>query len=166
MTAMKTILKSLLLPLLVCAPLSAFAVDVEWIKDKRGCKVANIFPQAGESILWNGPCKKSFAHGKGKLTWYIDGEKKQVYEGQMVQGWAEGKGKLTRKDGVYEGDWKHSLQNGYGHYAHEDGSWYVGDWLDGHPHGHGQMRTPDGRLFSGNWFHGEYENERAPLDRT
>ena len=163
---MNKLLKSLSLSLLLCLPLSALAEDVNWIKDKRGCKVANVYPQDGESISWSGPCKDGFAHGQGKLIWYIDGDKKETYEGSMVRGWAEGKGKLTRSDGVYEGEWKHSLQNGQGHYLHEDGSWYQGSWQNGHPHGHGQMRTPDGRIFSGTWHHGEFEDERAPADRA
>ena len=115
---------------------------------------------------WSGPCKDNYAHGQGKLTWFINGVKKDIYEGSMVRGWAEGNGKLTRKDGVYEGEWKHSLQNGQGRYQHEDGSWYEGSWQDGHPHGHGQMQTPEGKLFSGTWYHGEYEDERAPSNRT
>jgi hypothetical protein len=99
-------LKSLGLALLLSLPLATLAADVDWITDKRGCKVANIFPQEGESISWSGPCKDNFAHGQGKLTWYMKGVQKEVYEGNMVRGWAEGKGKLTRRDGVYTGDWK------------------------------------------------------------
>jgi len=159
-------LKSLGLALLLSLPLATLAADVDWITDKRGCKVANIFPQEGESISWNGPCKDNFAHGQGKLIWYMNGVQKEVYEGSMVRGWAEGKGKLTRNDGVYAGEWKNSLQEGKGRYEHEDGSWYEGAWSEGKPHGHGQMRTPDGKLFSGTWYHGEYEDERAPSNRT
>ena len=156
--------------LLMCALFlffaSAQADEVQWIKDAEGCKVANIFPQEGESINWSGACKKGFANGRGKLIWFLDGQITGVYEGQMVDGWAEGQGKLTRKDGVYTGEWKNSLQNGKGHYKHDDGSWYEGAWKDGHPHGHGQMLTPEGKLFSGTWYHGEYEDERAPNNRS
>ena len=84
---------------------SAQADEVQWIKDAEGCKVANIFPQEGESINWSGACKKGKAHGRGKLIWFLDSQIIGVYEGQMVDGWAEGQGKLTRKDGVYTGEW-------------------------------------------------------------
>ncbi len=142
------------------------ADEVTWISDSSGCSVANIFPQEGESINWYGTCKKGRADGRGKLIWFLNGQTIGVYEGQMVDGWAEGQGKFTRKDGVYTGEWKNSLQNGKGHYQHEDGSWYEGSWKDGHPHGHGQMRTPEGKLFSGTWYNGQYEDERVPANRT
>jgi hypothetical protein len=124
-----------------------------------------VFPQDGESITWSGPCHQGLADGVGKLTWLINGEVTDVYEGQLVKGWAEGQGKLTRKDGVYTGEWKHSLQNGKGRYQHEDGTWYQGGWKDGKPHGHGQMLTPEGKIFSGTWYDGYYEDEQPPENR-
>ena len=39
--------------------------DVSWIADKSGCKVANPFPQPGESIAWKGQCKNGVADGEG-----------------------------------------------------------------------------------------------------
>jgi len=44
---------ALFLSLLV--PVAGFCADddVAWIADKSGCKVANPFPQPGESITWN-----------------------------------------------------------------------------------------------------------------
>src|ERR1017187_9422766 len=47
--------------------------DVAWIADKSGCKVANPFPQPGESITWSGQCKNGVADGEGLLEWYING---------------------------------------------------------------------------------------------
>jgi len=52
----------------------ASADETEWIADKRGCKVANPFPRAGESITWSGPCKNGFADGQGILQWFFNGK--------------------------------------------------------------------------------------------
>ena len=143
-----------------------YAAEQEWISDGNGCKVANVFPQEGESIQWTGACEQGFASGQGTLTWKINGETTDVYEGPLVKGWAEGEGKLTRKTGVYTGEWKNSLQNGKGRYQHEDGTWYQGGWKDGKPHGHGQMLTPEGKIFSGTWYDGYYEDEQIPDNRS
>jgi len=152
---------------LVCLSSSlVLASEQEWIVDGNGCKVANVFPQEGETIHWVGACEQGYANGQGTLTWLINGEITDVYEGQLVKGWAEGEGKLTRKTGVYTGEWKNSLQNGKGRYQHEDGTWYQGGWKDGKPHGHGQMLTPEGKIFSGTWYDGYYEDEQIPDNRS
>lgn len=151
----------LLLALLISA-LGAFAAgdeDVAWIADDRGCKVANPFPQPGETIKWNGSCKNGLADGNGILEWFVNGKPFDRYEGTLRLGWAEGKGTLLREAGKYVGEWKRSLQDGNGRYDAADGSWYEGEWKEGQPHGYGQYQTPDGRLFSGTWQNGVYEGD-------
>lgn len=147
---------------LLLAPLAGYGVDddVNWIVDKAGCKVANPFPQPGESITWSGKCKDGLADGEGLLQWFVDGKAADTYEGTLQGGWAEGKGTLTRAEGGrYSGDWKRSLQDGDGRYDAPDGSWYEGQWKEGQPHGHGQFRRPDGKLFIGEWVDGVYEGD-------
>jgi len=134
--------------------------DVAWIADKRGCKVANTFPRAGETITWSGACKNGYANGEGVLQWYLDGRKDDRYEGNLDMGWAEGKGTLSKAEGgKYEGDWKHSVQEGSGRYEAPDGSWYEGGWKSGKPHGQGQYRRPDGKIFIGEWVDGVFEGD-------
>tara|TARA_S200000501_G_scaffold369660_1_gene409494 strand:+ start:2005 stop:2505 length:501 start_codon:yes stop_codon:yes gene_type:complete len=163
---MKYLIKSFVLIFISCYLCLGHTSDksVTWILDEKGCKVANVFPQEDETITWTGKCDNYLANGQGKLTWKIKGKVTNVYEGNMVKGWAEGKGTLTRETGVYKGEWKQSLQHGKGHYKHYDGSWYDGYWKEGHPHGHGQMLTPDGRLISGTWYDGVYEDEKKATD--
>jgi hypothetical protein len=128
--------------------------DVAWIADKNGCKVANPFPQAGESVTWSGQCANGTADGAGLLEWYINGKATDRYEGTLKQGWAEGKGTLTRAEGGrYAGEWKHSMQDGDGRYDAADGSWYEGQWKEGQPHGHGRYQTPDGRVLVDSTVH-------------
>jgi hypothetical protein len=125
---------ALVLSLLI--PLAGLAADddVSWIADKNGCKVANPFPQPGETITWDGKCKNGVADGEGLLQWYINGKLADRYEGTLKEGWAEGKGTLTRAEGGrYAGTWKHSLQDGDGRYDAPDGSWYEGQWKEGQP---------------------------------
>jgi hypothetical protein len=153
-----TLPAALLLSLVLAAP--AVADDMEWIADKRGCKVANPFPRPGESITWSGECKNGFAHGQGVLQWFLRGQPDDRYEGNLQMGWADGKGVLTKPDGArYEGDWKDSMQQGTGRLEWPDGSWYDGDWKAGKPHGHGQFRRPDGKMFMGEWIDGEFEGD-------
>lgn len=139
--------------------------DVIFISDKNGCNVANPFPQPGESITWSGNCKNNVADGDGVLQWFIDGKIADKYEGSLKDGWAEGKGTLTRSEGGrYVGDWKHSLQDGEGRYEAADGSWYEGQWKDGQPHGHGQYQGPDGKSFVGEWVDGVFEGDTEEDD--
>jgi hypothetical protein len=152
---------------LACAAIGPMAVaagdDVEWIADKRGCKVANPFPRPGESITWSGECKDGFAHGEGVLQWFVQGKPDDRYEGNLALGWAEGQGVLTKADGAkYAGNWKDSMQSGAGRLEWPDGSWYDGQWRAGKPHGQGQYRRPDGKVFLGEWVDGEYEGDIDP----
>jgi hypothetical protein len=134
--------------------------DAQWIADKQGCKVANPFPRAGESITWSGACKNGFANGEGVLQWYLNGQADDRYEGNLDMGWAAGHGVLSRSDGSkYDGDWKESNQHGNGRFEAPDGSWYEGQWKMGKPHGQGQYRRPDGKIFIGVWIDGVYEGD-------
>lgn len=133
--------------------------DIAWIADANGCKVANPFPQTGETITWSGVCKNKLANGEGMLVWTVNGKIADRYEGSLVMGWAEGKGTLTREEGRYSGDWKHSLQDGNGRFDAADGSWYEGQWKNGQPHGQGRYRSADGKLLEGEWMDGEFQGD-------
>jgi hypothetical protein len=154
----------MLVGVLFCAAaLAGPGEDTEWIADKRGCKVANPFPRPGETITWSGECKNGFANGEGVLQWYLNGKPDDRYEGNLSQGWAEGKGVLYKQDGgKYDGTWKDSVQHGAGRYEAPDGSWYDGGWKMGKPHGQGQYRRPDGKMFIGEWVDGVYEGDMDP----
>jgi hypothetical protein len=84
----------------------------------------------------------------------------------MVNGYAEGRGRMVRGSGVYVGEWKKSMQHGKGRFEDADGSWYQGEWEDGQPHGRGQMLTPEGELLKGYWNKGEFEEAGAMPGRT
>ncbi len=162
---MKTMLSGLLISVCCAMPLAAFA-DTEWITDAKGCKVANLAPKEGERVTWSGECKNGLANGEGTLTWFESGVKTEVYDGMMIDGYAEGLGKLRSAGSTYVGEFKKSRQHGRGRYEDADGSWYSGEWSEGLPHGRGQMLTPEGQLLKGYWNKGEYEDEGAMPSRT
>ena len=60
----------------------------KWIKDQKGCLIANLAPSEGETVQWTGGCKNNFADGHGTLTWFTNGVKMEVFEGTMVGGYA------------------------------------------------------------------------------
>ncbi len=60
--------------------------DVAWIADKNGCKVANPFPQVGESVTWSGQCANGTADGTGLLEWYINGKASRSLRGHAETG--------------------------------------------------------------------------------
>jgi hypothetical protein len=164
MSLMNAITRALALVLML-SPLAAPADDdVSWITDSKGCKIANPFPQPGESVTWSGACKDGRADGEGLMQWFIDGKAIDKYEGTLKDGWAEGKGTLEREGGRYSGDWKHSMQDGSGRFDAPDGSWYEGEWKEGQPHGSGQYQTPDGRLVTGTWVDGVFEGDLEDQD--
>lgn len=150
----------------VALPTVLPAQESRWIADKNGCRIANLAPQEGESVDWTGDCRQGLAHGDGTLTWSTAGVVTEIYQGSMVDGYAEGRGKLWRRGGAYVGEWKRSMQHGRGRYEDEDGSWYQGEWADGVPHGAGKMRTPDGHVLEGNWIHGDLEEPDAMPNKT
>ena len=168
MSSVTSLLLRPLLPLLLAlaVPVPAAAESPTWITDAKGCKIVNLAPQEGESVTWSGECPNGLANGEGTLTWFVAGVKTEVYEGMMVDGYAEGRGKLKRRGSAYVGEWKKSLQHGRGRYDDEDGSWYQGEWSEGLPHGRGQMLTPDGQLLKGYWNNGEFEDEGAMPSHT
>jgi hypothetical protein len=163
---MKKIISRSTLLLLLTIPMFSFADTTQWIADKRGCKVVNISPQEGESITWSGECKNGLATGEGTLTWFQQGVQVETYSGPMVNGYAEGRGRMVRGSGTYFGEWKKSMQHGKGRFEDADGSWYQGEWEDGQPHGRGQMLTPEGELLKGYWNKGEFEEAGAMPGRT
>jgi hypothetical protein len=79
--------------------------DAHWIKDeKSNCWAANPEPQAGESIIWVGPCEKGVASGEGTLIWYQDGKIAGRDEGNFKDGALIGRGRMQRSDGTsFEG---------------------------------------------------------------
>ena len=76
---------------------SAAGDDVSWIADSNGCKIANPFPQPGETVTWSGGCSKGLADGDGVMQWFIDGKPLDMYEGTLKEGWPRARVRWSAK---------------------------------------------------------------------
>ena len=140
----------------VASPSFAQAPSPEsWIQDgKTGCKVRNPVPQPRESITWSGTCPNGIAEGNGVLQWFDDGRPTDRYEGELRDGWENGRGVATSTliADRYEGDWSDGWRHGQGIYSFANGDRYEGDWFEGLRTGRGMMVWADGARYEGEWL--------------
>lgn len=59
--------------------------------------------------------------------------------------------------GVYNGEWKGALKEGFGVYTYPSGAAYEGEWLDGTKEGRGVYRFAKGGIYEGEWRNGKME---------
>jgi hypothetical protein len=138
-----------------------WAANDTYIKDSKGCKIANPNPKPKETASWSGRCAGGFAEGKGILQFYLDGKPGARYQGELQKGVMHGRGELRTTDGaVYDGDWVAGKPEGYGNYAAPDGSTFVGGWTAGKQDGPGTLRKKDGSAVVGRWKDGQYVGPR------
>ena len=107
-------------------------VNLHWITDTQGCKVWDSLPTGGEAVNWSGPCVDGYADGKGKLTWYFGGSVHSTYEGEMQGGHYAGHGVQVWPTGArYDGGWKDDRADGKGTYRSATGEVCSGVWVNG-----------------------------------
>ena len=88
-----------------------------------------------------------------KLT-FADG----TYDGDVVAGKPEGRGKYTWADGaVYDGEWKDDKHDGRGKYTWASGSVYDGEWKVGKKEGRGKYTCASGGVYDGEWKDDKHE---------
>ena len=91
-------------------------------------------------------------NGKGKYTW----NNGDVYEGDFVQDKRTGKGKLSWSNGdVYVGDFVEGKRSGKGKYTWKDGDVYEGDFVDGKRSGKGKLSWSNGDVYVGDFVEGK-----------
>ena len=98
--------------------------------------------------------------GNGKITKYIDIDKKEVYEGEFNENEFHGKGKYYFSNGdIYEGDFEYGIKKGYGEYNRNNGDIikFKGKWNDDFPNGNGDL-TYNGYKLKGFWRNGDFMN--------
>lgn len=92
-------------------------------------------------------------HYKGRII-QLNGD---VYEGDIVNGKKEGRGRYTCREikSEYEGEWKADKKDGEGVELFSDnGSQYTGSFVEGVKHGKGVLRWSDG-----SWYEGDFHND-------
>jgi hypothetical protein len=123
------------------------------IDQKNGCNIWNWQPQGNESVTWTGKCLDGFGEGKGRLTWYENGVEKNHYDGFLRHGRRNGKGVNVYSDGAhYEGDWVDGKRHGKGVLINGDGSRYEGDFYKHKRHGKGTYTWPNSNSNCGHKF--------------
>jgi len=103
-------------------------------------------------VKYEGEINNGFPNGKGTHT-NPDGEK---YVGEWKDGKRDGKGTHTNPDGEkYVGEWKDGKRDSKGTYTWSDGTKYVGEYKDGKKHGQGTTTYPDGGKYVGEFKYGK-----------
>lgn len=144
-------MKKLFCTLLVFVSMNACAG--EWITDaKSGCQAWQYLGAwAGNSFIWTGTCTNNKATGNGVLQWYVNGEPRTRYEGEIRDGYMQGKGTYTFIGHRPADTWPQSPASGT--------NWrYEGAWSNGKISGFGVMqriRRIDRDTQAGIWEDGE-----------
>ena len=116
--------------------------------NKRGKIITDKFEYEGE-ILDNKP------HGQG--TRIIDGSE---YIGKWRNGFEDGKGRLTFKNGdFYEGNFKRGQFFGYGIYTKKNGEKYEGNFNRGKKEGKGIIHFPISKGSDFSSYEGDWEDD-------
>ena len=87
-------------------------------------------------------------------------ENDQEYYGTIINGYADGYGKLKIKNnGKYEGYFSAGKRHGLGFMNYDDGSKYVGNWVNNYKNGYGKLTKKFGDytsdIYEGNWKNGK-----------
>jgi hypothetical protein len=150
----EAILRLLLFAILL-VPNLAFAQSHSIADPRTGCKIALLgAPAKTMAISWAGACVKGFTHGRGALRHFHEGKPSGVYEGDMVAGWATGRGVWTSEGDRYEGAWRRGHRHGQGIETPAGGSRFEDSFRNDLPHGFGTYMAADGGVYSGNWTNG------------
>lgn len=153
---MRIVMLTALLCIVSSVPSSA-ADEAGWIKDRKGCRVANPNPKPDESVEWSGQCPQGYANGEGVVQFFEAGKPGARYEGELKKGVMAGRGKLKMADGsVYDGDWVDGKPDGFGKFTDAAGDIYVGGWTAGEQDGPGTLTSKDGKRITGTWRKGQY----------
>ena len=138
-----------------------------WIEDgKTGCRIRNPAPQPRESVTWSGDCPNGIAEGAGVLQWFDDSRPTDRYEGEMRDGWENGRGIATSTviADRYDGEWREGWRHGRGVYDFATGDRYEGDWFEGLRTGRGTMVWADGARYEGEWLNSKPNGQGVYTD--
>jgi hypothetical protein len=141
-------------------------------------------PHAHGIQQYEGFWEHGIPHGFGRLFM----ENGDTYEGNLVQGKRQGRGKYKWKDerhykgmwsndtrhgtgvflypnnDMYEGEFVSGKRQGQGRFVFCDGSVYVGEWKDGLYNGQGELVTVDGKVYQGSFQGGLYHGLGTKVD--
>jgi hypothetical protein len=108
-----------------------------------------LFVIYGCMIILLSVCSEVFAAEKASCK-VLDKDIADSYEGECLNGLANGKGKARGKDS-YEGFFYKGLEQGEGVYRWASGDVYSGEWKEGKRTGWGKLTLPNGATYEGEW---------------
>jgi hypothetical protein len=110
----------------------------------------------GNGFSYEGGLLDGKPNGKGKMT----NAKGYLYEGEFKAGKKEGQGECTYEDGnKYKGKWMNDLEEGQAEMIFANGRVYNGPFLNGKMHGIGKLKLPNGSSCEGAWVNGLQEGK-------
>jgi hypothetical protein len=114
---------------------------------------------SGDTFSYTGSLKNELPHGYGVAEFSdSDSFAREKYEGSFIDGYRDGKGKLTykkqKKGRVYDGDFVKNKFEGHGLLTYEDGSFYNGDFSNNLQNGLGTYFDKE----SGDTIQGIFKN--------
>ena len=101
--------------------------------------------------LYEGDLKNGKAEGKGTIK-YLSG---LLFTGEMHNNKMNGKGKREIGNNFYEGNFVDDQKNGYGEYHWNDNRFYKGNWVNNQMSGKGIMHFE-----SGDFYEGEFADDK------
>lgn len=113
------------------------------VEAETGCKCWTNRNFENRSFTWTGDCSTGYANGSGVLQLKQYGYAHTSFEGTLLNGKAEGLGKLFWLDGDrFEGEFREGLPNGFGRFFNDDGDYYEGNFEMGARSGMGTYWYP------------------------
>jgi len=112
--------------------------------------------QLPDSGIYEGELINGMLNGRGKLTW----RNGDSYVGEFRDGLMHGRGKYVFvNSAVYEGGYADGLENGKGHIAYSSGDVYRGYFKNGKFHGKGKYTDHSGGVYEGDFSVDEFTGE-------
>lgn len=118
------------------------------------------YTQRGTGYTWSGKTNLEGQPEGNGVAIYQEREEGHRYEGKLIKGLRNGKGKYTMPNrDVYVGEWKDDKLNGKGKYILAIGHVYEGDFEDGLPNGQGKLVFANGNEYEGGWKKGMFNGQ-------
>jgi len=144
----------------LCAQKLIESADITILSENQVSSSVNVKQQINKTErivydngdVYEGDLVNGVLNGKGKYIW----KNGEVYEGDYLNGKRTGRGKYIYANGeVYEGDWLNGRRTGRGKYIYANGEVYEGDFVNGELNGRGKYIWPNGDVYEGDYLNGK-----------
>ena len=118
----------------------------EEIINKKFCGKGKLYNKNTNEPVYDGDLINGKCEGKGKYIF----ENGDYYIGQFKNGLRDGLGKQYYKNKIlqYDGMWKSDMRNGHGVYYYENGNYFVGFWKNNEKVVNGELYNKNGEIIN------------------